>query len=93
LSLQINGVSIESVLNPKINSPEPDVPPSTLDLVIQRVSDLYNIKRSKETSNRNKYLRYFNIRSPWYDDANLLYEPTSETISKLKNSLKKQYPL
>jgi hypothetical protein len=92
LSLQINGISIESILNSKINSPEPAVPPSTFDLIIQRVSDLYNIKRSKETSNRNKYLHYFNIRSHWYDDANLLYEPNSETISELKNSLNRQYP-
>jgi hypothetical protein len=92
LSLQINEISIESILNPKINSPEPSVPPSTLDLIIQRVSDLYNIKRAKETSNRNKYLHYFNVRSPWYDNTNLLYEATSKTISKLKNSLNRQYP-
>ena len=29
LSLQINGIPIESILNPKINSPGPGVPPST----------------------------------------------------------------
>lgn len=85
LSLRINGISIESIPNPKI-SQKPGVPPSTLDLIIQRVSDLYNIKISKETSNRNKYLHYFNIRSPWYDDANLLYKPTSKTISKCKST-------
>ena len=43
------------------------VPPSTFDLLLQRVSDLYSIKRSKEISNRNKYLHFFNIRSTLYE--------------------------
>jgi hypothetical protein len=45
----------------------PKVPPSTFDLLLQRVSDLYSIKRSKEISNRNKYLHFFNIRSTLYE--------------------------
>ena len=93
LSSQISWVPNESILNPKINSREPKVPPSTFDLLLQRVSDLYSIKRSKEISNRNKYLHYFNIRSTLYEDVNLLYEPAPETMTKLKDSLNRQYPL
>jgi hypothetical protein len=93
LPSRISGVSIESILNPKINTQEHELPPSTLDLKIRRATDPYSNTKSTKTSNRNKYLHYFNIRSTWSDDASLLYEPDSETIAKLKNSLNRQYPL
>jgi hypothetical protein len=92
LPSRISGVSIESILNPKINTKEHEIPPSTLDL-IPRSSDPSSDKKSTKTSNRNKYLHYFNIRSTWHDDTSLVYEPDFETIEKLKNSLHNQYPV
>ena len=93
LPSRTSGVSIESILNPKINTQEHEIPPSTLDLIIRRSSDPSSDKKSTKTSNRNKYLHYFNIRSTWCDDTSLVYEPDSETIEKLKNSLHDQYPV
>src|SRR5947208_14170443 len=61
LPSRISAVPIESILNPKINTQEHEFPPSTYDLMVRRSSDSYSDKMSAKTSNRNKYLHYFNI--------------------------------
>jgi hypothetical protein len=91
LPSRMSAVPIESILNPKINTQEHELPPSTYDLMVRRASDSYSDEKSTKTSNRNKYLHYFNIRSTWWNDDSLVYEPDSETIEKLKNSLHNQY--
>jgi hypothetical protein len=61
--------------------------------MVRRASGSCSDKMSAKTSNRNKYLHYFNIRSTWWNDDGLAYEPDSEKIEKLKNSLHNQYPV
>lgn len=92
LSHRINALPIQSVTGTKINNQPRDLPPSTLDLIIRRFSSHHNNIESK-ADNHNEYLRYINIRSKWCDYNDLSYEPDSETIAKLKNSLTKEYPL
>ena len=69
------------------------ITPSTLDLMFQRISEISQsswINKSQSIDIISKYFHQIKIRSH-YDDT-LLYEPDSERIEKLKNSLKKQYP-
>jgi len=76
-----------------LNSNEDTKPPlSTFDLIMKRVSDLDNNKQSSKQMKRNKYLHKYNIRSMWSKDSNLLYEPDSETITKLKDELNTEFP-
>lgn len=84
---RIDGVSTESLL-----IEETETPPSTLDLIVRRVSELDN-KWSDKSIKRNKYLQFYKIRSTLSDDSNLLYELDSETIAKLKDGLNKEFPI
>jgi len=70
------------------------ITPSTLDLMLRRISEVSEnsgINGSRSIDIISKHFHHLKIRSE-YDDT-LLYEPDSEMIEKLKNSLKKQYPL
>jgi hypothetical protein len=69
--------------------------PSTLDLMFRRISEMLgnsDSKNSKDIDIISNRFHYIKIRSHYGGDT-LLYEPDSEGIEKLKNSLKKQYPL
>ena len=71
------------------------ITPSTLDLMFRRISEMSgnsDSKTSKDINIISKHFHYIKIRSHYGADA-LLYEPKSERIEKLKNCLKKQYPL
>ena len=71
------------------------ITPSTLDLMFRRMSEMSgnsDIKTSKDVDIISNHFHYIKIRSHYGADT-LLYEPESERIEKLKNSLKKRYPL
>ncbi len=99
---EISGVSIDSILSPKRNNMKQNkMPLSTSDLMLRRVSEMPNFSQhlqdAPDINKFNKlaqikgYYHYFKIRNS-YDDTNLLYEPGSEKLGILKNSLKNQYP-
>jgi hypothetical protein len=70
------------------------ITPSTLDLMFRRISEVSEnsgINKSQSIDMISKHFHHIKIRSHYGDT--LLYEPDSERIEKLKNSLKKQYPL
>lgn len=60
---------------------------------MKRVSDLYSNKKSSKQMIRNKYLHKHNIRKMWCKDSDLLYEPDSERIAKLNDSLNREFPI
>jgi hypothetical protein len=83
-------VDVDSIRNMPIG----DKTPSTLDLMFQRISEgseNSGISKSQSIGIISKHFHYLKPRSHYGDDT-LLYEPDSERIEKLKNSLKKQYP-
>jgi hypothetical protein len=69
------------------------ITPSTLDLMFRRFSEVSENSGNKSQSVDiiSKHFRQIKITSHYGDT--ILYEPDSERIEKLKNSLKKQYPL
>jgi hypothetical protein len=70
------------------------ITPSTLDLLFLRMSEIsgnYDIKASQNINITSPHFHHIKVRSSYADDT-LLYEPDSDRIEKLKNSLKKQYP-
>jgi hypothetical protein len=87
---QIVGVPINSILRPKNDEDEP----STLELMFRRISEISENADTKMSRGivQNEYFRFLKVRSRYGDD-NLLYEPNYEKAQKLKNSLRKQYPL
>lgn len=78
------------------NTPAGDkITPSTLDLMFQRISEVSensDVNKSQRLDIISKHFHHIKIRSHYSGDT-LLYEPDSERIEKLKNSLKKQYPV
>jgi hypothetical protein len=81
----INAVPVESMLH---FNQDTKAPLSTLGLIMQRVSDLDNSKRSSKQMKRNEYFHYYNIRTMWSKGSNLLYEPDPKTIAQLNDKLK-----
>lgn len=83
-------VDIDSIRNTHERS---KITTSTLDLMLRRISEISgnsDIKSSQDIDILSKYFHYIKSRSHYSDDI-LLFEPDSERLEKLKNSLKKQY--
>ena len=84
-------VDIDSIRNMHERS---NITPSTLDLMLRRISEISGNSDTKTSQNidiLSTYFHHIKIRSHYRADT-LLYEPESERIEKLKNSLKKRYP-
>jgi hypothetical protein len=84
-------IDVDSIRNMHRSS---KIIPSTLDLMFKRISEVSENSGNKSQSIDIISERFhpIKIRSHYSGDT-LLYEPDSEEIEKLKNSLKKQYPL
>ena len=81
-------VDVDSIRNTPVDD---KITPSTLDLMFQRISEVSEnsgINMSENIDIISKFFHHFKIRTHYGGDT-LLYEPDSERIEKLKNSLKK----
>ena len=94
---RISGISVDSILNTKQNKKESKIPHTTLDLLFMRAATtstgVNNNKESLDILMQNKgWYHFLKIKSQ-YNEDNLLYELDPEKIKKIKNTLKKEYPL